>query len=403
MSMSTTLKPARRRILGIPAADFPWLIYLLFLVWQPIFDPSSTWVHWALAGLMAAVFVPIYGWTHRVIDTRNWLWRNGVPGAVLGIAAMAALTLVGVTFNTGSATFAIYALASAGKLNPRRYALKVMVGIMATLVVAFFVSPVPVGFKMASFLPAAMLGPFIGLGTLFARERRATNAKLHMAQQELEQLAAIAERERIARDLHDVLGHTLSTITLKSELAANLVATDPERAAAEMRDVEQLSRQTLAEVRSVVRGYRATGLEGEVVSTKLALEAAGIKFDYFIAKLALQPAAESVLALALREAVTNLVRHASATSCTVTLDADSTFVALAVEDNGLGIVPSTADANAGQRGFGMSAMHERARALGGFVTVQPTSSALRSGTRLVVRLPLSAAQQQETSGDPARA
>lgn len=393
--MSTATASARRRqILGVPAADLPWLVYLALLVWHPIFDPASTWRHWVVAGALCVVFVPIYGWTHRVIGTRSWLWRNGVPGAVLGIAGMLALLLVGATINTGVATFAIFAMAAAGKLSPRRTAFAVMGAAMASLAIAFFISPVPPVFKWPSFLSGAMLGPLIGLGTLFARERRATDAKLRMAQQEVEQLAAIAERERIARDLHDLLGHTLSTITLKAELAANLVDADPTRATGEMRDVEQLSRRTLAEVRSVVRGYRATGLAGEVVSTKLVLEAAGIEFDYFVAKLQLQPAAESVLALALREAVTNVVRHAAASSCTATIEADGAFVTLTVEDDGLGIVAAVGEGAAPQTetpGFGISAMRERARALGGFVSVEPSSAANRNGTRLTVGLPVGAA------------
>lgn len=403
MRMSTAAQSSRRHILGVPAADFPWLLYLGFLVLQPIFNPESTWRDWAWLAALCLTFLPIYGWTHRVIGSRPWLWRGGVAGAALGIAGMIGLALVGSLVNTGAATFAIYALAAAGKLSPRSYALTVMGGAMAGVAVAFFISPVPIAYRLLSFVPAVMIGPIIGVSTLFDRERRATNAKLRMAQQEVEQLAAIAERERIARDLHDLLGHTLSTITLKSELAASLVNQNPARAEAEMRDVEKLSRQTLAEVRSVVRGYRTSGLAGEVANAKLALEAAGIEFDYFVASLELQPAAESVLALALREAVTNVVRHADATRCRATLEADTVFVTLTVEDNGRGLVAaadSPTYADAAPAGFGLSAMAERARALGGFVTIAPSTTANRSGTRLSVGVPLGAALQA-TEPEPA--
>ena len=397
----TATTPARRRlILGVPAGDAPWLLYLGFLALQPSFDPGSTWVDWAWLVAMCVVFVPIYGWTHRNIGTRPWLWRGSVPGAVLGIAAMVLLGMLGSFVNTGSATFTIYAMAAAGKLSPRRYAVSVMVISLLAGVLAFFLSPVPIEFRAASFVPAVVIGPIIGISTLFDRERRATNAKLRMAQEEVEQLAAIAERERIARDLHDLLGHTLSTITLKSELAANLVQRDPERATSEIRDVERLSRETLAEVRSVVGGYRSTGLAGEMANAKLALQAAGIQFDHYMAQLDLQPAAESVLALGLREAITNVVRHAGATRCTATLEADAAYVMLTVQDDGRGSVTPATSAEDEPRaaGFGLSAMRERTRALGGFVTLDPTASASRSGTRLVVALPRSSALQGQQPG-----
>src|SRR5690606_20019130 len=135
---------------------------------------------------------------------------------------------------------------------------------------------------------------------------------------------------------------------------------------------------------------------GEMANAKLALHAAGIKFDHYLGNLGLQPAAESVLALALREAITNVVRHAGATKCSATLEADSAYVMLTVQDDGRGAAePAAAADDARAPGFGLSAMRERARALGGFVTLEPTASAAGSGTRLVVALPRSSALQDQ--------
>jgi len=385
----------QRRFLGVPLADALWLFYLVFLGLQPLFDPDTTWRTWALVGLLVAVFLPVYGFTHRVIEARPWFWQRGVPGAMVGIAIMAALTLAGATFNTGASVFAIYAGAAAGRLRPRQHALRTLVAIGAVLVVAFLLSPAPWIYRLASFAPAAFFVPVTGLTNLAERERRAAHAKLRMAQEEVEQLATIAERERIARDLHDLLGHTLSTITLKAELASSLATRDPERAAQEMRDVERLSRETLAEVRAAVRGYRGSGLAGELANAKLALEAAGVELDYFLRNLPLQPAAEGVFALALREAVTNVVRHSQARSCRVTLDADGAFVLLTVEDDGAGA------ADAVQPGSGLSAMQERVRALGGFATLEPSRAANQSGMRLDVGVPVGVALRAEGE-EPAR-
>src|SRR6202051_5411642 len=102
------------------------------------------------------------------------------------------------------------------------------------------------------------------------------NQRLHKHNQEIENLPKVADRERIARDLHDVLGHPLSVITLKSELAGKLVDRDPQRAGKEIREVEQISRQALSDVRDAIRGYRSQGLVAEVAQAKTTLETAGL-------------------------------------------------------------------------------------------------------------------------------
>lgn len=260
--------------------------------------------------------------------------------------------------------------------------------VFLTLVVAFLVSPVPLAYRFAAFTPAAVISPIIGLSTLYARERRESNARLRMAQDQVERLATIAERERIARDLHDLLGHTLSTITLKSELAARLVSRDPARAEREIRDVERLSRETLSEVRAAVSGYRKGGLEGEMVNAKLALEAAGVEFDYFTQPLHLRPDVEAVLATALREGVTNVIRHAGAKRCQVTLVDDGALVFLTVTDDGVG---TRVERGGASGGTGLLAMRERVRALGGTVTLNPRTSGAKQGTRLEISLPRHAA------------
>ena len=150
----------------------------------------------------------------------------------------------------------------------------------------------------------------LAAATCFYAQRNRANAKLRMANTEIEHLAKVAERERIARDLHDVLGHTLSIIILKSELAGKLIDHDPARAKAEIADVEQTSRTALAEVRSTIRGYRADTLEAELKQAKAALETAGVSVRSEAEKIGLNAAQESIVALVLREAVTNIVRHA---------------------------------------------------------------------------------------------
>jgi two-component system sensor histidine kinase DesK len=185
------------------------------------------------------------------------------------------------------------------------------------------------------------------------------------------------ERERIARDLHDVLGHTLSLIVLKAELASKLTETDPARAAREIRDVEQVSRKALAEVREAIRGYRGT-LEDEIARAGSLLRAGGIHAELAIQLLPMGRGAEEALALALREAVTNTVRHAAAATCTVRVSAAGGVCTLVVEDDGRGGI--------GAEGHGLRGMRERVEALGGSVVWE-----CHGGTTLTVTVPFSPA------------
>jgi two-component system sensor histidine kinase DesK len=221
----------------------------------------------------------------------------------------------------------------------------------------------------------------IGVGAVnahFAQVSRA-NVRLQMARDEIEHLAKVAERERIARDLHDVLGHTLSLIILKSELASKLADRDPVRARDEIRDVERISREALSEVRRAVRGYRA-GLQQEIDGAAEILRAASIKLRTKIEPVPLAPGQEAILALALREGVTNVVRHAGAAHCTIDLRRIDGEIHMIVADDGRG--------GAHADGAGISGMRERITAIGGRVVRDGSR-----GTTLTITLPLASGLQ----------
>jgi two-component system, NarL family, sensor histidine kinase DesK len=188
-------------------------------------------------------------------------------------------------------------------------------------------------------------------------------------------MAMIAERERISRDLHDVLGHTLSVIVLKSELASKLATTDPARAAEEIRDVERISREALAEVRAAVQGYRSAGLAAEVSNARRVLETAGVQLESSLDSPSLPPAQEGVLAMALREAVTNVVRHARAGVCRLDLRESGGWCEMEVADDGRG--------GSLPEGNGLSGMRRRIEALGGTLELDGAT-----GTRLRIRVPV---------------
>ncbi len=343
-----------------------YLVYLGFMFFQPFFDPDFGVINWVLTFALIAAFLPIY--------LTNFS-RSG-RDALVAVAVIALLGFFGMFVNTGSSCFFIYAACGAPYVvaKPRRAAL-LLVGVVGLVALAFFLSPLPLPERYWAFFPAAIFVPILGTINIFEAEKGRANAKLRLAQGEIERLAKVAERERIARDLHDLLGHTLSSITLKSELASRLAARDPARAEREMREVAQVSRQALKETREAVRGYRSRDLPGELGAAKAMLAAGGVRLEYFAQPLELTPAQEGTLALALREAVTNVVRHAQASSCTVRLTQTGAGVRLEVADDGLG--------KGAPDGSGLSGMRERAELLGGGLEIEGGAA----GTHLVLTLP----------------
>jgi DNA-binding NarL/FixJ family response regulator len=243
-------------------APYLWLVYLGALVYQPAFDPDTTAADWVATGMMVAAFLPLYRASLAERDQRRLMFL---------LAAMAGLGVVGTLVNAGAGVFVVYAAALAGRLSPVRRAV-VAVAVLAGLAgVMFLISTVPLPWRLLAVGPIVVFVLVIGAAGIIDGERERTQARLRRADEEIERLATIAERERIARDLHDLLGHTLSVVVLKSELAGRLVRSDPDRAEQEVREVEHTARTALAEVRSAVAGYRAKGLGVELLLTDIEM------------------------------------------------------------------------------------------------------------------------------------
>lgn len=319
-----------------------WLVYIGAFFVDPVLSRAGA-REWTAVLLGFALFLVLY---FRVY------WKRGVDllPPVLG------MVLLGLTFapvNVGSAVFFIYAAASVGFAGPPRVALRWLLAVVAVLALeAWWLRLSP-----SAWIPGIAVGLVIGAANIHFADEHRNRRKLQLAQEEVERLAKLAERERIARDLHDLLGHTLSMIALKAELAARLLERDPAAAAVEIADVQRVSRETLAEVRRAVEGYRERGFAAELAGARRALQSAGVTLEEQVEAERLPPAVEGVLALALREAVTNVVRHARAKRCRVALAREGGEVVLEVSDDGRGGLAA--------EGVGLAGMRERAEALGG--------------------------------------
>ncbi|HYH44552.1 MAG TPA: sensor histidine kinase [Thermoanaerobaculia bacterium] len=348
---------------------YAWLVYLTFPFGYLLFAPAPAAVWMATAGA-AVAFLPIYF---------RGFWLHG-RALIAPAAAIAAIGLLLAPVNPGASTFVIYAASFLGQLTPPRLAVRALLALVGVLALVSWA----LGLHPAFWGPAAVISLLIGGINVHYAEVGRANAKLRLTQQEVERLAQTAERERIARDLHDLLGHTLSLITLKAELAGKLLPRDAAAAGREIREVERISREALREVRSAVSGYRSEGLSAELARARLALETAGVRLEYLVTPLDLEPAQETALGFAVREAVTNVVRHAGARTCRIRLEQDADATRLEVEDDGHG--------GTGPDGNGLRAMRERIEGLGG--TLEHHGGA---GTRIAVRLPRRAAASAEAA------
>jgi two-component system, NarL family, sensor histidine kinase DesK len=343
------------------------LIWLPFTIWF-FLDPLSRHaglLGWAANTILGLVFILLY----------LQAFSRPEPYKLLSILAMSLMAATLIPFNGGAIGFLIYAAAAGGFHTKLRRVFGLVVLDLAILGFYAHRLNLPIAFWGSMF----MLIVLVGFGNHFGALSHCASKKLRLAQDEIEHLAKVAERERIARDLHDLLGHTLSLITLKSELARKLVDRDPQRAKQEMQEVEHASRAALADVREAISGYRGHGLAAELIRARQTLETAGIRVDCEAAEVPLSPAQESVLALSLREAVTNVVRHAQAQRCSVRLKREQEACILEVADNGRGAVHAP-------EGNGLRGMRERLEAIGG--SLQRKSEA---GTCLVIHLPLAPA------------
>jgi two-component system sensor histidine kinase DesK len=232
-------------------------------------------------------------------------------------------------------------------------------------------------------VPLVLLVRGLGLDMLgFTRLAQAL-LELHSARAELARLAVVEERLRLARDLHDLLGQKLSTITLKSALAARLAESEPGRAALEMREVEEVARQTLREVREAVAGYRQPRLESELTAARSLLEAAVISLKVEESPGELDSATNSALAWAIREGVTNLIKHSRARHCSIRLARENGFAVLELVNDGIGEKLVTF-----RPGNGLEGLMERVGALEGRVEAGPVNTPGKILFRLRVELPL---------------
>lgn len=357
---------------------FGWWPYVnlvyLFFVFLPLFfyrDPAPR--AWIASVVAVGVFLPIYflGW-------RTERWRIPV------LVATAALSYALIPFNPGGNSLLIYAISFAGYMQAPRNAIVVSIALVTLLALQI----IWLGYPLAYVAITAVIGGMVLTGILLSRVEAQHNAELRLSQEEIKRLARAHERERIARDLHDLLGHTLSLIAVKAELARKLVERNAFGAASEIAGVERIARDALSQVRSAVADMRGAGFSETCDNVCAVLEGTGIEVERATAlAIPLANDADQALAWVLRESVTNILRHASARSVAIGLRGDDQCVMLEIVDDGHGseIV----------EGQGIRGMRERMAALGGELAIDAGPS---QRTRVRASIPVSGTQERSVAG-----
>lgn len=331
------------------AAHWIYLVYLLNLGWQPFFDPTTGVLDLVVVAVVVIAFVPLWA----LARTRD---RDRLR--VLAIA-MIALGVAGTLFNVGASVVFVYAAAVVAPLGDDE-ALRFHVGITFIIVLLMAVSPIELPYRIYGVLPALVFVWVIGLESRRGAAHVAEAERLRIDNVRIEALATAAERDRIARDLHDLLGQSLTGLVVRAQLVQRLAEVDPPAAVEEAAGLEDGARAALEQVRAAVSGLSDVSLDDELDAARRVLAAAGVEADVRVLTTA-RPGAlgERSLALALREAVTNVVRHAEAGTCRIELSRLDETWRLEVCDDGRG--------GDHEEGSGLRGMRERVAAVGGDV------------------------------------
>ncbi|WP_030488728.1 sensor histidine kinase [Micromonospora chokoriensis] len=297
-------------------------------------------------------YVVLFQWARHLREHLRPIPQRRAGIALLGLVV---LGLAGIPGTAGdwTATLVFVAASAVFLLSATQALIIVALCALIPLVGAWLV---PTWTQESTVTFAVLLASFAMFGVSRLAQR---NSELRAAQQEIRRLAVAEERARAARDLHDILGHSLTVVAIKAELAGRLIEVDRDRAAVEIAEVEALARAALADVRQTVGAYREVTLGAELAGARSALAAAGIAADVPDQVPDLPEEWDQLFGWAVREGVTNVVRHSGARCCVIRVHPDR----VEISDDGRG--PSTPDAS----GHGLVGLRERAQRLDAVVTV----------------------------------
>ncbi|AZJ23418.1 sensor histidine kinase [Bacillus wiedmannii] len=347
---------------------YMWLVYLLFPIYH--LAQASGW-KLVMGSGMLILFVITYRQLYFVNKT-----------FVLWACMQMILTLLFAFYYNAFMIFFGFFTASAIGFAPNKKEFRVLLSLLAVMLGIFiFVNMNQISTtSLVNIVPMFILMLITPFGMRNFNQKKMLRNQLNEANEQIKDLVKREERQRIARDLHDTLGHTLSLITLKSQLVEKLIVKNPERASAEAKEITQTSRTALKQLRELISDMRMITVEEELEQIKAILQAATIELEIKqeTSASSLSPIEQNILGMCLREAVTNVVKHSKATRCTVSVLESQGELILTVEDNGVGLADQNHDGN------GIRGMKERIALIDGFVEL----GTINPGTLLIVKVPV---------------
>ncbi|HDX9631419.1 TPA: sensor histidine kinase [Bacillus cereus] len=347
---------------------YMWLVYLLF----PIYNLTQVSGWKLVLGIgMLIVFVVTYRQLYFVKKT-----------FILWACIQMVLTLSFALFYNPFMILFGYFTASAMGFAPSKKVFRVLLCLLVIMLGTFIflnINQLTIP-NLVNIIPMFILMLITPFGMRNFNQKKMLKNQLNEANEQIKDLVKREERQRIARDLHDTLGHTLSLITLKSQLVEKLIVKNPERASVEAKEITQTSRTALKQLRELISDMRMITVEEELEQIKAILQAATIELEIKqeTSASSLSPIEQNILGMCLREAVTNVVKHSKATRCTVSVLESQGELILIVEDNGVGLVDQNHDGN------GIRGMKERIALIDGFVEL----GTINPGTLLTVKVPV---------------
>lgn len=346
---------------GMHYSPYVWLVYLVVFVtgliaYHPI--PNS----YLYGSIGTILFLTVY-------FNSYWIPNKRVKWNVLAILIIGS-SLAQLT--PGASVFFVYAGAFCCRLGSTKKAISGLVFIALWVVVYSWV------FSMHPFflIPAILFAFVIGGINIYQHDIDLKRQELILSQQEVRHLARTSERERIARDLHDLIGHTFSVITLKAELAGKLIDKNQRQAKQQVKELEDISRKALKQIREVVTGYRTSNLSTELAHAKYVLQSNEIAFDYQFDEIELNEEINKELAIILKEAITNILKHSKASNASVKLSKENSRFVMQITDDGIGFSEDLKT-----QGFGLKGMRERVSRLAGNLEIESLN-----GTKMIITL-----------------
>ena len=364
-----------------------WLVCLFFPLVSLVQEPVST-LHFVLGLFALCFFAASYTWLmwpHPASQGMRARTRSRLALALLVVLSLE-VTAFSLVYGLSFLWLYIGVSAIAGRLLPMRaaFAVVVLFTLLPLLITVVFSGGIA-GVDWWWLIALMLLVRGLGLDMIGVARMGSAIRELHAARRELARLAVIEERERLSRDLHDLLGQTLSMITLKSELARHLVTEEPDRCAQEIFEIERVARNSLREVREAVAGYRLPRLASELEGAQHLLEAARISYQIDPLQEVLPQEIDATLAWTVREGVTNVVRHSQARHCRIRLTHENGTVGVEVLSDGVRREQAGSPA---RPGLGLAGLRERVCRLGGDLEAGPRVLQGKEHFRLAVALPL---------------